>query len=147
LSGPTEVFRAGPLPKRRRRRLIVLLACCVSTAALGNHLNFLESAPIAHFSDEDIALLHKTAVEVLDDPDPKARREWSNPKTGSSGTLQANGGFVSTEGDPCKRLRIENKIKKLESVATYTVCKHKERGWSLHAGAKPAPNSKGNTSK
>jgi hypothetical protein len=51
---------------------------------------------------------------------------------------QVRGQFTATDGTPCKRLRIVNKAKGLESDATYTVCKYPDRGWVSNTDAAPA---------
>jgi hypothetical protein len=116
-----------------------LIAGCtaVITAAAGN-LSFLADSPVSHFNSDDTELMRQNATKVLDAPDASSKQSWSNPKTGASGMAQVRGQFTATDGTPCKRLRIVNKVKGLESDATYTVCKYPDRGWIMNADAAPA---------
>jgi len=103
------------------------------------NLQFLKKSPIAYFSEDDVDLMMKNARAVLDSSDPAATQSWSNPRTGASGLAEVKGAFTATDGAPCKRLRVVNQYKQLESQATYTVCKHSGRGWVVNVDAQPAP--------
>lgn len=109
----------------------------VITASAGN-LSFLADSPVSYFKPDDTELMRQNAIKVLDDPGASSKQSWSNAKTGASGMAQVRGQFTATDGTPCKRLRIVNKIKGLESDATYTVCKSADRGWIFNADAVPA---------
>ena len=116
-----------------------LIASCtaVITASAGN-LSFLADSPVAYFNSDDMELMRQTATKVLDSPDANAKQSWSNAKTGASGMAQVRGQFTASNGTPCKRLRIVNKARGLQSDATYTVCKYPDRGWVFNADAAPA---------
>ena len=117
--------------------VVLLLAAPCLAMAVG--LGFLRNAPVRHFDREDMNLMMKNAGEVLDSTVPNASRDWSNPRTGNSGQAEVRDQFIGTDGAPCKRLRISNKVKRgnVRSDATYTVCKYTGRGWLLHADARP----------
>lgn len=115
----------------------VLVWAAMSTAFAAN-LSFLDQSPIAYFTPEDMDLMHGNALKVLDAAGATSKQSWSNAKTGASGWAQVREQFTTSDGTPCKRLRIVNKAKGLSSDATYTVCKHPERGWAVHADAEPA---------
>ena len=107
------------------------------TASAGN-LSFLADTPVAHFNSDDTELMRQNAIKVLDAPDANAKQSWSNAKTGASGMAQVRGQFTASNGTPCKRLRIVNKARGLQSDATYTVCKTADSGWIFNADAAPA---------
>ncbi len=107
------------------------------TASAGN-LSFLDRSPLAYFSADDVELMRANALQVLDAPGPGAKHSWSNAKTGASGVAQVRGQFTATDGASCKRLRVLNKARGLESDATYAVCKYADRGWVLNTDATPA---------
>jgi hypothetical protein len=117
--------------------LALLAGTATITAAAGN-LSFLDSSPIAYFKPEDHDLMQQNAFKVLDATDAQAKQSWSNAKTGASGWAQVRGQFTATDGAPCKRLRVVNKARGLQSDATYTVCKHADRGWVINTDATPA---------
>jgi len=116
-----------------------LIAGCtaVITASAGN-MSFLANSPVAYFNSDDMELMRQTATKVLDSPDANAKQSWSNAKTGASGMAQVRGQFTASNGTPCKRLRIVNKARGLQSDATYTVCKTADSGWIFNADAAPA---------
>ncbi len=109
----------------------------VTTASAGN-LSFLDNSPVSYFSPEDMDLMRDNARKVLDAPGANVKQSWASQKTGASGWAQVRSEFKATDGVPCKRLRIVNKAKGLQSDATYTVCKYAERGWVLNTDAAPA---------
>ncbi len=116
---------------------LTLLAGCAATASAGN-LSFLDNSPVSYFSPEDMDLMRDNARKVLDAPGANAKQSWASPKSGASGWAQVRSEFKATDGAPCKRLRIVNKAKGLQSDATYTVCKYAARGWALNTDATPA---------
>ena len=125
--------------RARRLAATTLIAGCtaVITASAGN-LSFLADTPVAHFNSEDMALMRDSANKVLDSPDANSQQSWSNPNTRASGMAQGRGQFTAANGTPCRRLRIVNRARGLESDATYTVCKTADRGWIFNADAAPA---------
>jgi hypothetical protein len=132
-----------PLASRgRASRRMGLLALLVTGAGVGAlqaaNLSFLSNSPVSYFQQADVDLMRKNALEVLDSSDPAAQRSWSNSKTGASGSAQAQGQFATSDGTPCKRLRVMNKFRNLESDAIYTVCKVPSRGWVINTDARPA---------
>jgi hypothetical protein len=122
-----------------RARCLALIAGCTAaiTASAGN-LSFLANSPLSYFTPEDMNLMQENSTRVLDAPGASPKQSWSNATTGASGWAQVRGQFTSSDGVPCKRLRIVNKAKGLESDATYTVCKYPDRGWVSNADATAA---------
>jgi len=116
-----------------------LIAGCtaVITASAGN-MSFLANSPVAYFNSDDMELMRQSATKVLEASDPNSKQTWSNAKTGASGMAQVRGQFTASNGTPCRRLRIVNRVRGLESDATYTVCKSADQGWIFNANAAPA---------
>ena len=117
--------------------LALFASCVIALAVQASDLSFLHASPVASFKQDDVDLMLKNARAVLD-ADSTARQGWSNPKSGASGFAQVRGQFTAADGTPCKQLRVENKIRNVESDATYTVCKYPDRGWVINADAQPA---------
>jgi hypothetical protein len=118
--------------------LAAVLVSAAMSAAFAANLGFLDKSPISYFTPEDMDLMHSNAIKVLDAAGASSKQSWSNAKTGASGWAQVREQFTTSDGTPCKRLRIVNKAKGLSSDATYTVCKYPERGWAMNADAEPA---------
>ena len=116
----------------------VLVSLMALVPAAASNLNFLGNSPLSYFKPEDMELMRQNALKVLDDSSPNAKQSWSNPSTGVSGLAQVRSQFKATDGATCKRLRIVNKAKGLESSATYTACNYPDRGWVLNTEATPA---------
>ena len=118
--------------------LALVAGAAAAISAYGSNLGFLGKSPIAYFKPDDMQLMRQSATKVLDAAEPNAKESWSNPKTGASGLAEVRGQFTATDGATCKRLRILNKAKGLESDATYTACKYPDRGWVMNTDATPA---------
>jgi len=115
----------------------VVTGCAAAITASAGNLSFLADSPLGHFNSDDMALMRENANKVLEAPDANAKQSWSNAKTGASGLAQVRGQFTASNGTPCKRLRIVNRVKGLQSDATYTVCRSAD-GWVFNADAAPA---------
>ena len=123
----------------RCARLLALSVSALSVFAVhAANLSFLNNSPVSLFQQEDVDLMTENARKVLDSSDPAAKQSWSNPKTGASGFAQAKGQFTSSNGLPCKRLRVMNKARNLQSDSVYTLCKSADRGWVIDTDARPA---------
>ena len=119
--------------------LVALLVGAASgVTAYAANLSFLNNSPLAYFQPEDVDHMMENARKVLDSSDPAAKQSWSNPKTGASGFAQARGQFTASGGVPCKRLRVMNKARNLQSDSTYTLCKTADGGWVINTDARPA---------
>jgi len=116
---------------------LVMGFTALSSASAGN-LSFLDKSPVAYFKPDDMEMMHQNARKALDDAGGNAKQTWSNAKTGASGWAQVRSGFKSTDGATCKRLRIVNKAKGLQSDATYTLCKSADGDWVVNTDATPA---------
>ena len=118
--------------------LAVLAAGASLTTASAGNLSFLDQSPVAYFTREDFDMMHENSNKVLDAQGANARQSWSNARTGASGWAQVRGEFTGSDGAPCKRLRVVNQARGLNSDSTFTVCKYTDRGWVLHTDAAPA---------
>jgi hypothetical protein len=118
--------------------LALAAGCAAAIPASAGNLSFLGKSPVAYFKSDDMELMRQNAMKVLEATDANAKQDWSNAKTGASGLAEVRSEFRATDGATCKRLRIVNKAKGLESDATYTVCKYADRGWVMNADATPA---------
>ena len=121
------------------RMLLMLVSSCVFAVGVqAQNLNFLRNSVMSNFQQDDTDMMRKNANEVLESSDPAASKEWSNPRTGASGSAEAVGQFTATDGAPCKRLRLVNRAQQQQSQSTHTMCKYKDRGWILNPDATPA---------
>jgi hypothetical protein len=137
-----DPFDQGACSMRTHVRGLVAFALLVAgtalTTASGGNLSFLDKSPVSYFTPEDFDMMHQNSTQVLDAQGASAKQAWSNAKTGASGWAQVRGQFTASDGVPCKRLRVVNKARGLESDSTFTVCKYADRGWVLNPDAAPA---------
>lgn len=98
--------------------------------------SFLKDAPVAHFNKEDIDILLKTAKGALNEASDGELREWSNPKTGSSGSIKP---LDTTEGanGKCRTLQYASSYKTLSASGQTILCKQTDGSWKV-----PAPRKK-----
>jgi hypothetical protein len=116
---------------------VATLLIATSMPATAGNLSFLTRSPVSYFNDEDMRLLKEAVLQVLDDKDARAKRSWSNPATGSSGTVEARGAFKTAAGVNCKRVRVTNHAKGVDGDSTYTVCQDADKDWAIDQSAKP----------
>lgn len=113
---------------------IAALAVASPTLVGAAGLGFLKDTPLYYFTEQDMQLMFDTANSVLNDPDPTALREWVNPKNKYSGKVESLGAFKSTDGLPCRKLRVWTQARGIENTAIYPVCKTSQGEWQLSSG-------------
>lgn len=114
---------------------VALAVPLLPAGAVAAGLGFLKNTPLSYFTQADLKLMGDAALQVLNDADPQAAREWQNPRTGYSGKIQGTGKFMSTDGLDCRRLKIWNQAKGIESESVYPVCRDPKDGeWRLASG-------------
>jgi hypothetical protein len=135
---PEKFMRANATSRRFSKPLVILACATVAMTAHGASMGFLKQSPLLYFKQDDIDRMIQNARTVLDSPQPSAKEEWSNPKSGASGFAQVRSQFTTTDGTPCKRLLVGTAIHGLENETTYLLCKSPSRGWVMSPNAKPA---------
>jgi hypothetical protein len=140
----SDATRVSVLSRRVSCTQLIACACLalLATVSHASNLGFLRTSPLRHFTQEDMDLMMKNAETALDADQPSARTEWSNPKTGASGSAEIRNAFTGSDGAPCKRIHVVNKVRSWSSAATHAVCKYEDRGWVLHSEAVPAEQSR-----
>jgi surface antigen len=96
----------------------------------GGGLLFLSDTAAARMTNEDFSAMTKAALEALNDPTTPSIKVWTNPKTGSGGTIKTTQAFTAKGGEPCKQVLHTAQAKGLTHEATSTVCKIKDQ-WKL----------------
>jgi hypothetical protein len=112
----------------------MLIAVAMPGFAIAAGLGFLNNTPLSYFTEQDLQLMRDAAASVLDDVNPQAVREWTNPANKYSGKIEGLGSFRSSDGFRCRKLRITTQAKGIESAATYPVCKTAKDEWQLASG-------------
>jgi len=91
-------------------------------------VRFLKETPIGKFSKEDLSMMQETARKALSEAPDGTLVEWSNPKTGSSGTIRPLDTFQQ-KGLKCRRTEVTNKYKTLLGGTTLVACEVKKGEW------------------
>jgi surface antigen len=108
---------------------ILVLACSIFGAALAANLGFLGNAPISRMNQEDVDILYKAAVDVLDKGADGVRVGWENPKTDAAGTLRPLDTFKGPAGEVCRHLQIDNRAGGLRNQTVLTLCETADGTW------------------
>lgn len=116
------------------RMLLIVGTLMTPLTAGAAGLDFLRNSPVYYFTAADRKLMNDAAAAVLNDADASAVREWSNPRTGYSGKVQGMGRFRSPDGLECRKVKLWNRAKGIESEAVYPACRDKEGRWRLASG-------------
>ncbi len=119
-----------------RAHALAMLVLIASDASAGN-LSFLEDSPVSFFTERDVELMMAAADEALSDNSRDATRDWKNSETGNFGRMEVLGAFKAPDGRLCKRLRVTNNAKAVESRATYSLCRSADGVWRVDQAAKP----------
>jgi surface antigen len=91
-------------------------------------VRFLKETPIGKFSKEDLSMMQETARKALSEAPDGTLVEWSNPKTGSSGTIKPLDTFQQ-QGLKCRRAEVTNRYKTLLGGTTLVACEVKKGEW------------------
>jgi hypothetical protein len=123
-----------------RVALAVLLAACIAIPAMGQtNISQFNDAPAAKFTPEDFEMFWASVNEVSASRKSGSIKTWENSTTGSGGTIKVLKVFTSADGRDCRRLRVDNRHKKLKGASKQTVCASPEGKWLIDPDAKPAP--------
>jgi len=123
-----------------RLALAILLAAGVAAPAMAQtNISQFSDAPAAKFTPEDFEMFWASVNEVSATKATGAVKTWENAATGSGGTIKVLKIFTSEDGRDCRRLRVDNRHKKLKGASKQTVCASPEGKWLIDPDAKPAP--------
>jgi len=128
----------------RAKHLIVFSVLATLLGGIGHaqtNLGDLRDAPSGKFTQQDFDLLWATVDEVSRTKQKGATKSWKNEATGSGGTIKLLNVFTSTNGQDCRRLRVDNYAKSLKGSTKQIVCAGDDGKWILDADARPAPKT------
>ena len=118
--------------------VLVALGCIAGAVQAQTNINQFKDAPAAKFTPEDFEMFWASVNEVSSEQKVGAIRNWQNDVTGSGGSLKLLKIFTAEDGRDCRRLRVDNRHKKLKGSSKQTVCASPEGKWLIDAEAKPA---------
>jgi surface antigen len=133
--GPLAAWRAGaPEHDGIGPRMAVLAACAVliSMAAYAqNGMRSLNNTAMMKFDEADWDLLKGAAIDVLNNPNANASKDWANSANGHHGTVRMHKAYQSPDGRECKQLRLENVAEGIKGAVNYNVCRTADGKWRL----------------
>lgn len=109
----------------------------MSAPLLAANLLFARDMPIAQMNDADLSIMSSAIEETLGSVADGDTREWSNPETGSGGTLRP----LSTsehDGTQCRRLEVSNHARGRSARSVLDYCRQADGSWRLQANPAPA---------
>ena len=116
----------------QRLLLLLLISLCLPCAALGQ-INPFRGTRASPLTADDVAALTTATNRLLDSQDLKAgsKETWSNPKSGSSGTVTA-GNAVRQKGLACRVMQYDYTVPgpRSERNRKLTWCKTHD-GWKI----------------
>jgi surface antigen len=94
----------------------------------GFDLHFLKHSPARHFTKQDWEIAKTATRDILENHNQDESVKWDNPDSGSSGDLTIIKEGTS-DGKLCKRLKITNRVKKLEHTSSHVFCRQTDGKW------------------
>lgn len=107
-----------------------LLASLLAWPVMGQNLYFLKDTPLAKFQGEDASIFQGTLQETLDQAADGETRRWSNPATGSAGTVTPEL-TLNQNQTLCRRAKIANTAGGISREGIYLFCKGTDGSWDL----------------
>jgi surface antigen len=107
---------------------LCLSAIPAMSSAAGGY-GTINSMPAGYFDERDLSLMQDAVVGVLEDESAEATRNWSNAKNGHSGKVMSFRAFRGAEGQPCKKVQIDNSAEGYKSSMRYDICLHEDGNW------------------
>jgi surface antigen len=101
---------------------LAFLAAPPFAAQAQSNLTFLQDAPIARMTREDVALMTKNSNEALNGNADGETSAWTNPRTGASGTATPLRTFTQ-KGMKCRETEYTNHAGGLNGASRLTLCR------------------------
>ena len=113
-----------------RGLIFIILTFGFHLNAVSGMYDFLEGAPIASFTDEDIVLMKKNIYKALDTVVDGESLAWENKKSGHAGLANPLKTY-KRDGWQCRTLRIINKSTTKIVESKFEFCKINNKLWKV----------------
>ena len=101
-----------------------------TSATLASNLNFLKNSAIANMTEADVAILHDSIVQSLDELEDGKGAAWENPATGHSGNITILKSFTFRD-HPCRTLKIDSQAGGQTGSGQFDYCKTPDGAWKI----------------
>lgn len=107
---------------------ILLATAVVGTAAASTDVRWLNFSPVRFFTEQDWEMARETVRRALEDGADGETVEWTNPDSGSRGTITPTGS-TGEDGETCRAVKITNHANGLEGGGTFEFCRQADGSW------------------
>ena len=118
-----------PFNKSRLFGVIILL-CCIPGTMWASNWQWLKDSPVMSFDEKDWKLLNNAIDQMLNEGADGDRRQWQNPQTGNSGSVQVVD-TSNTDTGTCRNLVISNNSKPENGVTRLNFCQQQDGQWKV----------------
>jgi len=108
----------------------IILMFSVPGMLLASNWQWLKDAPVMSFDEQDWKLLQETINQTLNKDSDGDSRQWNNPETGNSGTVQVLD-TRDTDTGLCRNLVISNSSKPEKEVTRLNYCRQPDGQWKI----------------
>ncbi len=117
---------------KKRVPILVLAGLLVAAPAASamNLIPLLRDTPAELFTEEDYALFDGALRKALNELGTDGVAQWENPQTRAGGSVTVQQEYERA-GNPCKRLRVENRANHRVGLTTFNFCRQPDDRWVL----------------
>ena len=108
----------------------VLTADLLSAPASAQGYPWLDTLPVAHFTDEDWSMLRGTTRELVDNGADGKEDSWKNSASGSDGSVKVLNTYEHNELR-CRRAYSSNSAGRFNGSGVYSLCKVADGSWKI----------------
>lgn len=113
---------------------VIILMFSIPGALLASNWQWLKDTPVMSFDERDWELLQETINQTLDEDSDGESRQWNNPETGNSGTVQVLD-TRDTDTGHCRNLVISNSASPKKGVTRLNYCRQLDGQWKIDTRA------------
>jgi len=114
--------------------LLAALAAVVATEADAFNYRFLRTSVLERLTAEDIEIGSRATRVALDSGE---NGEWTNPRTGATGTIRILETVDVGRHQGCRRTRLAVTAGGRTGSGTYTLCQTPSGAWNFHTTPPP----------
>jgi surface antigen len=113
-----------------RHVVLLVAALALTQAALAQNIGFARGGPMERMNKDDMKLLTDNYVKALEQAADGQISEWTNPKTGHSGSATPKKSFERA-GQKCRLVELNNTAGGASGKSEFTFCKQASGEWKI----------------
>jgi surface antigen len=103
----------------------------LSSSVFAVNWNFFQYDPLRFLTEADWKLSNETFVEAFNDNPDGVTSTWHNPETGASGTVTPLNSYQNEQGERCRKVVTEDRVKSFENEYTFDACRSSDGNWRI----------------